>query len=120
MLPSFPDGINALCVLVAGAGWRAGERGDVALGGSLLTVPGAAPQHQNSRALLQEREEAKGDLCFHAACLPTVKHNQVSDSFGLFMRQGGGPRGFVFKASGFIFVIKTLPPGLESPLLLIL
>lgn len=25
VLPSFPDGINALCVLVAGAGWRAGE-----------------------------------------------------------------------------------------------
>lgn len=44
---------------------------------------------------------------------PTVKHNQVSDPFGLFMRQGGGLRGFVFKASAFIFVIKTLPLGLK-------
>lgn len=45
-----------------GGRWEVGEAGKAkaVLGGSLLTAPGAAPQRQNSRALLQEKERSAG------------------------------------------------------------
>lgn len=62
-----------------GGGQEAGESGaaEAVLGGSLLTAPGAAPQRQNSRALLREGGNARLIYVF----MPPPAYSETESGF---------------------------------------